>query len=79
MVVVNQWVCLLLGTFSKMQSLEFATLEPYLNNGELKNHTVGILRREEEAKVAEIEEEDERYRLDMRRGLELRLVKKFDK
>ena len=62
-----------------MHSLEFATLEPYLDNGELKNHTVGILRQAEEEKVAAIEEEDEKYRLDVRRGLELRLIKKFDK
>ena len=60
-----------------MNSLELAALEPY-ESGELKPHTVGIIR-DIESRNEEFEEEDRFERVEIRRGLEIRLVKKFDK
>lgn len=60
-----------------MTSLELISLEPYENN-ELKPHTVGILR-EIENKNNEYEIEDKFERKELRKGLEIRLIKKFDK
>lgn len=60
-----------------MSSLELTALEPY-ENGELKPHTVGIIREIEE-KNEEYEVEDKFERKELRKGLEIRLVKKFDK
>mmetsp|Transcript_15866 Transcript_15866/g.26551 ORF Transcript_15866/g.26551 Transcript_15866/m.26551 type:complete len:302 (+) Transcript_15866:179-1084(+) len=60
-----------------MNSLELVALEPYVN-GELRPHTAGIIRDIEE-KNEQFEEEDKFERVEIRRGLEIRLVKKFDK
>jgi hypothetical protein len=60
-----------------MNSLELVSLEPY-ENGDLKPHTAGIIRDiEHQNEVFEIDDKFERH--EIRRGLELRLVKKFDK
>ena len=61
----------------KMNSLELLVIEPY-ENGELKPHTVGIIREIEE-KNKEYEIEDTFERKELRKGLEIRLIKKFDK
>jgi hypothetical protein len=61
----------------RMNSLELAVLEPY-ENGELKPHTVGIIR-DIEAQNEQYEVEDKFERKELRRSLEIRLVKKFDK
>jgi hypothetical protein len=61
----------------RMISLELVALEPY-ENGELKPHTAGIIREIEE-KNEIFEEEDKFERVEIRRGLEIRLVHKYDK
>jgi hypothetical protein len=52
-------------------------LEPY-ENGELKPHTVGIIR-DMEVQNEKYEVEDKFERKELRRSLEIRLVRKFDK
>lgn len=41
--------------------------------------TAGVVRDEEQAAIEAFNEKDEKIRLDIRRGLEIRLVKKHDK
>ena len=60
-----------------MISLELVALEPY-ENGELRPHTAGIIRDIEE-KNEVFEEEDKYERVEIRRGLEIRLIHKYDK
>jgi hypothetical protein len=60
-----------------MNSLELVMLEPY-ENGELKPHTVGIIR-DMEVQNEKYEVEDKFERKELRRSLEIRLVRKFDK
>lgn len=60
-----------------MNSLELVVLEPY-ENGQLKPHTAGIIRDIEE-RNEQYEVEDKFERKELRRSLEIRLVKKFDK
>lgn len=41
--------------------------------------TAGVVRDEEQAAIEAFNEKDHSIRMDIRRGLEIRLVKKFDK